>query len=117
MPQLPECPPEWPAIAWPVDPKPPRAVEEDEEDDEDDDDADGLAALPPEFDRKPTEVEFDGRPELVDLEELELEYQCQPRDELEERRHGSCCAAGCAPGDATPCCAGGCWRQFAFGSM
>jgi hypothetical protein len=93
LPQLPACPPEWPPdIAWPVDPKPPRAVEDVEEDDEDE--------------------------ELV--YELECEYQCQPRelDEPDERLHGCCWTAGCAPGVTTPCCAAGCWLQLAFfGSM
>ena len=93
-PQLPECPP--PDIAWPVDPKPPRADDDVEEDDEDE-----LVPLPlcsdELFDMNPTEVEFGGRPELVVRSyELECEYQCQPRepDEPDERLHGCCCAAG-----------------------
>jgi hypothetical protein len=122
LPQLPACPPEWPPdIAWPVDPKPPRAVEDVEEDDEDEE----LVLLPlcsdELFDIKPTEVELDGRPELVVRSyELECEYQCQPRelDEPDERLHGCCWTAGCAPGVTTPCCAAGCWLQLAFfGSM
>ena len=89
-------------MAWPVDPKPPRAVEDVEEDDEDDE----LEPLPlcsdELFDAKPTEVEFDGRPEL--LYELECEYQCQPREPDEpDERHGCCGTAGCALGAATPC--------------
>jgi hypothetical protein len=103
-------------VAWPVDPKPPRAAEEVEEDDEVDDELEPLPPCSDELlDIKPTEVAFGGRPELaVRSYELECEYQCQPRDELDER-HGCCCAAGCcAPGVATTCCAAGCWLQLAF---
>jgi hypothetical protein len=119
LPQLPEWPPEWPDIAWPVDPKPPRDVDDVEEDDEDDD---GLVLLPLWsallLDVKPTEVEFGGRPEdaVCLSRELDEPYQCQPRepDELEERLHGCCWTAGCAPGVTTPCCTAGCWLQFVF---
>jgi len=49
-------------VAWPVDPKPPRAVEDVEEDDEDDE----LEPLPlcsdELLDAKPTEVEVGARP-------------------------------------------------------
>ena len=62
--QLPEWPPEWPDIACPVDPKPPRAVDDVEEEDEVDDDELVLLPLLPE--KNPTEVEFDGRLELVE---------------------------------------------------
>jgi hypothetical protein len=113
-PQLPEWPPD---IACPVEPKPPREVEDEEE----------LVPVPVRaevlLDVNPTEVEFGGRPEdviCVPRRLDELEYQCQPRDELDEpeRRHGSCWTAGCAPGaTATPCCAGGCWRHSLRGSM
>jgi hypothetical protein len=123
--QLPEWPPD---IAWPVEPKPPRAAEDVEDENEETEEEDELV-LPlwseELLDANPTEVEFGGRfevPARRSRSEYELEYQCQPRDELDERRHGSCCTAGCAAGVATPCatacCAGGCWRQFAFeGSM
>lgn len=119
MPQLPEWPPEWPDIAWPVDPKPPRDVDDVEEDDEDDDE---LVLLPLWgallLDMKPTEVEFDGRPEDVVCRSRELDepYQCQPRefDEPDERLHGCCWTAGCAPGVTTLCCTAGCWLQFVF---
>ena len=107
-PQLPEWPPEWPDIAWPVDPKPPRAVEDVEEDDDEE-----LVPLCSDelFDVKPTDVEFGGRFWLVVRSrelELEPEYQCQPRElELDElERLQGCCAAGCAPGAAAPCTAG-----------
>ena len=95
-PQLPECPP--PDIAWPVDPKPPRAADDEEDDDENDEDEPVPLPLCSDelFDVNPTEVEFGGRLELVVRSyELECEYQCQPRepDEL-ERLHGCCCAAG-----------------------
>jgi hypothetical protein len=99
LPQLPEWPPEWPDIAWPVEPKPPRDVEEDDEDD------DELVPLPLWsallLEVKPTEVEFGGRPEDVVCRSRELDepYQCQPRefDELDERLHGCCWTADCLP--------------------
>jgi hypothetical protein len=47
-------------VAWPVEPKPPRAVEED---DEDDDELEPLPLCSDElFDAKPTEVEVGVRP-------------------------------------------------------
>ena len=104
-------------MAWPVEPKPPRAVEED---DEDDDELELLPLCSDELlDAKPTEVEVGARPELLyELYELECEYQCQPREPDEvERLHGCCCAAccctaGCAPGAATPCCTAGLPRSM-----
>ena len=48
------------------------------------------------LDVNPTEVEFGGRPEdvvCVPRRLDELEYQCQPRDEPDDRLHGCCCGA------------------------
>jgi|GEM_PF-3992343 len=57
-----QLPPEWPDIAWPVEPNPPREVDDVEDEEE--------LVLPPLraavlLDVNPTAVEFGGRPEEV----------------------------------------------------
>jgi hypothetical protein len=73
------------------------------------------------LDVKPTEVEFGRRlDDVVRLSREPAPDQCQPREpeELDERLHGCCWAAGCAPGFTALCCAAGCWLQFVLdGSM